>query len=78
MEKPHEALLTHFDIPVPERVEIKVVEESAQVLYMVLPFNPEELTGELTDDVLNNDAGGYRYNYVGCDINNYGSVWDNK
>lgn len=32
-------------IQVPDEVEIKVVEESAKVVYLVLPVNPEMMTG---------------------------------
>ncbi len=53
IEKPHKAL-SQLGISVPEKVEIKVVEESAKVLYLVLPVNPEELTDESLDSV----AGG--------------------
>ncbi|KJS00319.1 MAG: hypothetical protein VR68_07240, partial [Peptococcaceae bacterium BRH_c4a] len=48
MEKPHKAL-TQLGVNVPEKIEIKVVEESAKVLYLVLPVNPED---ELTDESL--------------------------
>lgn len=39
----------------PEEVEVKVIEESAKVLYLVLPANPDELTDEQLDAV----AGGF-------------------
>jgi hypothetical protein len=51
--KPHQAL-SQLGVSVPEKIEIKVVEESAKVLYLVLPVNPEELTDESLDSV----AGG--------------------
>lgn len=55
MEKPHKAL-TQLGVNVPEKIEIRVVEESAKVLYLVLPVNPE---GELTDENLEDVAGGF-------------------
>jgi len=50
MDNPKEAL-GQLGVQVPEKVEIKVVEESPQVLYLVLPVNPDELTDEQLDDV---------------------------
>jgi len=41
-------------VQLPEDVEVKVFEESAEVVYLVLPVNPGELTGEQLDNV----AGG--------------------
>ena len=45
MEKPHEAI-AQFGVQVPEEVEVRVVEESANVVYLVVPVNPDELTDE--------------------------------
>ncbi len=53
MEKPHEAI-AQFGVQVPGEVEVRVVEESAKVVYLVLPVNPDELTDKLLDAV----AGG--------------------
>ncbi|HPZ43894.1 MAG TPA: NHLP leader peptide family RiPP precursor [Bacillota bacterium] len=53
MEKPHEAI-AQFGVQVPEEVEVRVVEESANVVYLVVPVNPDELT----DELLNAVAGG--------------------
>lgn len=64
MEKPHQAI-AQIGINVPEKIEIKVVEESARVLYLVLPVNPETLTGELTDDSLEGVAGGFCKDFCG-------------
>ncbi|MDR9788316.1 MAG: NHLP leader peptide family RiPP precursor [Peptococcaceae bacterium MAG4] len=58
LEKPHEAI-ARFGVQVPEEVEIKVVEESAKVLYLVLPENPDELTDKQLDEV---SAAGYCLN----------------
>jgi len=48
--KPHEAI-ARFGVQVPEEIEIKVVEKSARVLYLVLPLNPDELTDEQLEEV---------------------------
>ena len=53
MDNPKEAL-GQLGVQVPEDVEVKVVEESAKVGYIVLPVNPDELTDEQLDWV----AGG--------------------
>ena len=47
--------LGQLGVQVPEEVEVKVVEESSKVVYLVLPANPDELTDEELDGV----AGGY-------------------
>ena len=48
------AVLVQLGVQVPDEVEVKVVEESAKVVYLVLPFNPDQLT----DEQLNTVAGG--------------------
>jgi hypothetical protein len=53
LEKPHEAI-AQFGVQVPGEVEVRVVEESAKVVYLLLPVNPDQLTDELLDAV----AGG--------------------
>ena len=60
IDNPKETL-TKYSIQVPDQFEVKVVEESATVLYLVLPVNPDELADEQLDAV----AGG------GICINNY-------
>ena len=56
MDKPHEAI-ARFGVHVPKQVEVKVVEESAKVVYLVLPVNQEELS----DTQLDNVAGGFDF-----------------
>ena len=46
--------LGQLGVQIPEDVEVKVVEESANVVYLVLPYKPDELTDEQLDTV----AGG--------------------
>lgn len=40
---PKAALKAAFDISIPENIEIKAVEESADQLYLVIPPNPAEV-----------------------------------
>ena len=42
----------------PEGVEVKVVEESANTIYMVIPEKPKGTEGELSDEQLAAAAGG--------------------
>jgi hypothetical protein len=53
MENPVEAI-AQVGVQVPEEVEVQVVEESARVVYLVLPVNPDQLTDQQLDAV----AGG--------------------
>jgi len=48
MDHPKEAL-GRLGVQFPAEVEVKVVEESAKVAYLVLPVNPAELTDEQLD-----------------------------
>jgi len=50
VENPKEAL-GQLGVQVPEEVEIKVVEESVDVIYLVLPVNTDELADEQMDNV---------------------------
>lgn len=54
VDNPKEAL-GQLGVQVPEEVEVKVVEESAKVVYLVLP---EVNLDELTDEQLGEVAGG--------------------
>jgi hypothetical protein len=44
-------------IPLPQSIELRVVEESSNTLYFVLPMQPSE-TGELSEVELESVAGG--------------------
>lgn len=50
VDNPKETL-GQLGVKVPEDVEVKVVEESPKVVYLVLPVNPDELTEEQLDGV---------------------------
>ena len=60
LDNPKETLI-QIGVQVPDEVEVKVVEESAKVVYLVLPVNPDELTDEQLDGV----AGGSEYGLYG-------------
>jgi len=53
-------ILGQLGVEFPEEVEVKVVEESPKVVYLVLPVNPDELSDEQLDGV----AGGGCILYV--------------
>ncbi|MCL6611572.1 MAG: NHLP leader peptide family RiPP precursor [Peptococcaceae bacterium] len=54
LDSPKEAL-GRLGLKVPEEIEVKVVEETSRVVYLVLPVNPEE---QLNDKQLDIVAGG--------------------
>jgi len=60
LDNPKEAL-GQLGVQVPEEVEVKVVEEPARVVYLVLPVNPEEQL--LVDEQLDSVAGGGYNNF---------------
>ncbi|BAF60509.1 hypothetical protein PTH_2328 [Pelotomaculum thermopropionicum SI] len=68
---PREAL-GRMGVQVPAEIEVKVVEESPEVLYLVLPADPGELTGEQMDRVAGGGRGYFRscegYGPWGCPI----------
>jgi hypothetical protein len=52
---PHKAIEERMGVRLPKNVKINVVEESATVVYLVLPVNPENLPDEMLDAV----SGGH-------------------
>ena len=60
------AALAKAGMQLPDGLEVKVVEEAANVCYVVLPYSPEQLSDEELDQV----AGGgdcYGVHDVSCD-----------
>jgi hypothetical protein len=56
---PQRALESELGAKLPARVQVKVVAESADTFYLVLPANPDRApAGELTDQQLEAVAGG--------------------
>ncbi|MCL6612921.1 MAG: NHLP leader peptide family RiPP precursor [Peptococcaceae bacterium] len=70
-DNPKEAL-GQLGVQLPAEIEVKVVEESPEVLYLVLPADPGELTVEQLDRVAGGDRGYFRscegYGFWGCPI----------
>ncbi|MCL6560657.1 MAG: NHLP leader peptide family RiPP precursor [Firmicutes bacterium] len=61
LDKPKETL-RQLGVQVPEEAEVKVVQESANMVYLVLPVNPDELT----DEQLHAVCGGFFSCPVDC------------
>ena len=51
--------LRQFGVQIPEEIEFKVVEESAKVVYLVLPVNLDELSDEQLDAVAGGDCSSW-------------------
>jgi len=69
LENPKSTLEQLFGMKVPDSVTIKVIEEDAQTLYLVLP--PNSVAGkvsEISDADLKSVAGGTSTEEVGCPI----------
>ncbi|MGI6648793.1 MAG: NHLP leader peptide family RiPP precursor [Bacillota bacterium] len=62
MADPHQ-VLAQFGLHLPRELEIKVLEESAKVVYLVLPVNQEVLSDEQLDQV----AGGSDFRQLTAD-----------
>ncbi len=52
-----EAVLAEYDMPVPEGMEVKVVENADNCVHITMPAPPTG-DGDLSDDELSNAAGG--------------------
>ncbi len=51
-------LTKELGFKIPDNIRIKVIEETAEEVYLVIPQNPAESRGELTDSELDGVAGG--------------------
>jgi hypothetical protein len=59
LRDPREAVESELGGKLPPRVQVKVLEESADTFYLVLPANPDRApAGALTDQQLDAVAGG--------------------
>jgi hypothetical protein len=63
---PRAAIARELAVDIPADLEIKVLEETPTTLYLVVPPKPPAAaTGELTDDDLEQAAGGQSTEYGG-------------
>jgi hypothetical protein len=51
------AVLAKYDMPVPDGIDVKVVENADDCVHITLPAPPSG-AGDLSDDLLSNAAGG--------------------
>jgi hypothetical protein len=58
LEDPRSAIEQELGTPLPEGVEVRAVEETAQAIYLVLPIRSAEVD-ELSDEELESVAGGW-------------------
>ncbi|WP_304508685.1 NHLP leader peptide family RiPP precursor [Anaerotignum sp.] len=56
LTNPHEAI-AQFGVTIPEEMEVKILEETAQTSYLVLPFVADELTDEALDLIAGGGCG---------------------
>ncbi|MDG2022283.1 MAG: nitrile hydratase subunit alpha, partial [Phycisphaerales bacterium] len=52
------AVLAEYDMPVPDGMDVKVVENADNCVHITMPAPPSG-QGELSDDELSNAAGGW-------------------
>ena len=52
------AVLAEYDMPVPDNLDVKVVENADDCVHITLPA-PPAASGELSDDDLEKAAGGF-------------------
>lgn len=70
IQDPKGTLESELNVKLPENFNVTVLEEKANDFYFVLPLNPElPLTGELSEEQLEQVAGGSCYFDCGCDVN---------
>ena len=50
-------MLAEYDVPVPDGIDVKVVENADDCVHITLPAAPAG-SGDLSDDELSNAAGG--------------------
>ena len=70
------AVLAEYDMPVPDGMDVKVVENADDCVHITLPAPPAG-DGDLSDDELSNAAGGGASSYNSpCQL--AGSVFDDR
>lgn len=70
LKNPREAIQKEFKIIIPPHVEIKILEETANTLYFIIPRNPDKRPPEksLADEELDSVAGGGDTFTIGGDL----------
>ena len=60
LTNPKATIAKEFGTPIPDNIEVKVLEENPNTLYILLPVEPVDLEseGELSDEALKAVAGG--------------------
>ena len=66
LSNPKATLTKEFGTPIPDNIEVRVLEENANTLYIVLPVEPGDLEseGELSEEALEAVAGGGTGGYL--------------
>lgn len=72
-EKPKEVVAKQFNMDLPDTLEVKVLEEDASTVYVVLPHVVES-GDELSDEDLEQVAGGAMVKEANCDNATLGTV----
>ena len=67
LSNPKATLTKEFGTPIPDSIQVRVLEENPNTLYLVLPVKPADLEGqgELSENALEAVAGGTSVGIIG-------------
>jgi len=69
IDSPAEAIEIETGVKIPESVNIRILEEDPQTIYLVLPYIPStEAESELSEAELTDVAGGVLTVWAGCSV----------
>ena len=68
------AVLAEYDMPVPDGIDVKVVENADDCVHITLPAPPAG-HGDLSDDELSNAAGGTQGGWGGTACSGCATCW---